>query len=201
MSVVAKTKSKIPKLNYQKQGTFITDDRQMKRVMNLGVKKFSKTLGKSMAIRLKDNTNELIYESYNPEKYERTMDMLNSVYGPGFNTPNTIELDEYGGTTLYTVEVGFDTNKMRLIPPHGRVWGKHTGFHGEDARDAVISGFEERGFIVVGGKGGKRLVYRRLPVHMMEITMEETINSLDKLNKNVTDFDYLEKSISISLMS
>ena len=94
--------------------TFIDDEDKLMAYLEKGAKGFTTAIAKDTAKRLKKNTAELIYRDFTPKVYDRTMELLNSVVGPGFNG---------GASTRKTIdgfeaEVGFDLDKItaRRLP-------------------------------------------------------------------------------------
>ena len=65
--------------------TFIDDPSKLESIMELGAKGFITQIAQNTAKRLKYNTAELIYNGYEPKKYKRTKELLDSIQGPGIN--------------------------------------------------------------------------------------------------------------------
>lgn len=172
--------------------TFIDDEDKLMAYLEKGAKGFTTAIAKDTAKRLKKNTAELIYRDFTPKVYDRTMELLSSVVGPGFN----------GGTSTkktidgFEAEVGFDLDKITAYPPSGGMWGKHATWSGEKFIEELIEGFEETGFhTYVNG----RLLYEREPVGMIQTTIDEVEAALDGIDREVPDFDTIENTISVKL--
>lgn len=156
--------------------TIIDSEEMLEEILQKTAKGFCTGIAQSAAKRLKSNTAELVYNDYTPTKYSRTMEFLNSIVGPGFNGGDPTRKTGTG----FISEVKFDTDKMNLYEPQKDAWGIHVGFYGEDAREAVIEGFEENGFAVFNRKGN--LVYQRDPVGMIATTEEEIMEVLNSVD-------------------
>lgn len=176
--------------------TIIDSPQKLITLLNLGTKGFITELAKNTAKRLKTNTANLVYRAYKPKTYERTLEFLNSIVGPGYNGGEPTENIGNG----FRATVKFDINKMSVIPPQNGMWGKHSGTFGSDAgtdaREAIISGFEEDGFEIISKKG---IVYEREAVHMVEITTEEIQAALDGMDKEIDDFEAFIGKINLRI--
>lgn len=173
--------------------TFIDSEDKLIDYLEKGAKGFTTAIAKDTAKRLRKNTADLVYRNYEPSKYQRTMDMLNAIVGPGFNGgEGTVNMGN--GFEAY---VGFDIDRMRLIEGHGGVWGTHVGFQGQDAREAVIEGFENNGFEVYSRRGV--LIYSRDPVGMIQKTVDEIESALANVDREVPDFETVENGVTLSL--
>lgn len=175
--------------------TFIDDEDKLIDYLVKGAKGFTTAIARDTAKRLKKNTAELVYKDYKPKMYNRTMEMLNSIVGPGFNggTPTRKTIDGF------EAEVGFDLDRITPYPPTKTEWGKHSTWDGEPYIGELIEGFEERGFTLYGGKNLSHIIYEREPVHMIETTIEEVESALNGIDREVPDFDMLENIISVKL--
>lgn len=173
--------------------TFLDSEEKLKEYMNKTAKGFTTAIAQDAAKRLRKNTADLIYKNYSPTRYKRTMDLLNSIEGPGYNGGTATKKTMDG----FEAVVGFDLDKMRLIKPTNKEWGKHVGFYGEDAREAVVYGFEEEGFVVLNKSGN--IIYYREPVGMISKTIEEIENGLNSISGRVIDFDSFESKILVSI--
>lgn len=172
---------------------FLDSEDKIKEYMNKKAKGFLTAIAQDTAKRLKKNTADLVYKSYSPVMYSRTMDLLNSIEGPGFNGGQPTKKTIDGFESI----VCFDLDKMRLISGEGKVWGKHVGFQGEDAREAIVYGFEEDGFLVLNKYGA--VVYYREPVGMISQTLEEVESALSSFPNRVLDFDEFQNKIRLKI--
>lgn len=172
--------------------TFIDNEDKLFDYLKKGAKGFTTSIARDTAKRLKKNTADLVYKAYKPQVYDRTMEMLNSIVGPGFNggepTKNTMD--------GFEAEVGFDLDRITPYPPQGHEWGKHATWDGDPYIDELIEGFEERGFETYS-KG--HLVYHREPVGMIQKTIDEVEYALSGIDMEIPDFDIAENIVSVRL--
>lgn len=175
--------------------SYVTDESKLQDLMGGYANGFISKVARGAAQTLKRNTANLVYDDYAPKKYQRTFDMLNCIYGPGFNGGERVQKI---GAKNYRAEVGFDLDRMRLIPKRGSTWGKHVGWSDEDAREAVIEGFEENGFFILGKKA--QVIYDRPPVHMIEKTYNDISDTLDSIPHRIVNYDYLDSGIVAGLI-
>lgn len=173
--------------------TFLDSEEKLKEYLNKKVKGFTTSIAQDTAKRLRKNTADLIYKNYTPKKYKRTMDLLNSIEGPSYNGGAPTRKTANGFEAI----VCFDLDKMRLIDGTKSIWGKHVGFHGEDAREAIVYGFEEEGFIVFSKTGN--IIYYREPVGMISKTIEEVEGALNSIGDRIIDFDSFENKIRVAI--
>lgn len=190
---------------------FISSREELKKYLKKGAKGFTTAIATNTAKRLQENTKRLIYDKYSPKMYKRTGELINSIVGSGYkggeptrNTGNGFESYVY-----------FDINKFEtFIPPQSKKkWGTHVlfdGTGGETAIRYIIDCFEGKntdgekniGFAVKRrwtGRRGKRFIYRRHPVHMIEKTIKEVEMVLNKVKREIPDFEYIENVIEINL--
>lgn len=175
--------------------TFIDDLDKLDEYLKKTAKGFITNVSKDAAKRLKYNTAELIYNAYQPKQYKRTMELLDSIYGPGINGGPPTENIGSG----FRTKVGFNTDliKTRILPKNPLDnWPTHMGFNGDKTNDyilnVIIFGFETKGIHTVIRRkiGGKKIVtyeYDRDPVHMIQKTITEIYQNMNRLwDKKIT---------------
>ena len=76
--------------------------------------------------KLIDTVNDRMYEAWTPDRYSRTLELLNSI-----STTNVAKV--YG---RYIVKIYYDTTKIHPYMVDGQ-WNKHADFYGNDVSEYI----------------------------------------------------------------
>lgn len=140
---------------------------KMKKKLDNEIEKELHNLGKETVKKIKEYINYW-YSSYQPEDYDRTYDLFNSV---SYSVKNK------------TVKIFFDMRKFHTANVNGGVgWQPHKGFDGEKFTWGLIDWIENGDY-----NGGSEYNPRRYDggIHMIENTKKWINEYLEKRSKEI----------------
>lgn len=173
----------------------IENQDRFNEIMNMTAKGSTTVFAQAAYRILYKHTKELIYDDYEPKRYKRTYQLLNSIVGPG--------KDFGGGKTLgsngnFSAEVKFDKDRMQLQRwKSTAIWGAHTDYdhyskRNKDARLELIDRFENQHFKRYAGGyttehpyNPKPAIYEREPVGMIKRTENDMNNAINSMRAEI----------------
>lgn len=145
-----------------------------------------KKLNEATADELYKNTKKLFYDGYDPKKYKRTGEFINSI------TAYPVQKIKNGE---YSASVGFDPSKINtFVYAKDGEWGVHISL----GRRKITSFWDtyvnmmEHGWVIRSRSTGKDFVFhRRAGTNgMIKRTQEWTDNNINKIiNQSISEFD------------